>query len=414
MEDKKKIFIKGERVAKNSSIVVALIGLIKGIIGIISGSIALIAQAIDSLTDVFSSLAVYTGLKLAQKEPTEKFPYGYYRAETFASLIVAIFIIASGILIIRESILRFLQPSSISYPFFAMSAAALSIPVLYLLVRYNKKIGEEINSQALIGESKNFSFDIYSSILVFISILSLYFGIPWVEPTAGIIISILILKTGFEIGKDAILTLMDAVLKPGHVKKIREIGESVEGVLGVHDIKIRKSGPFCFGEMHMEVEEDLTVDKAHAISEEVEHKAKQECEDLERLNIHIEPAKRKKFRVSIPLKNDKGLDSIVTSHFADVPFFLILDVEKKQIKNWKIKPNPGEKLSKKKGINAAKFLIEEKVNTLIVGELGEAPFHILKDNLVEIYKLPDNKSIEKIIEMIVNKKLMKKSSATET
>lgn len=414
MADMKTSLEKGEKTAKNSSVIVALIGLVKGIVGVLSGSISLIAQAIDSLTDVVSSLTVYIGLRLAQKKPTEKFPYGYYRAETFASLIVSVFIIVSGILILRESVMRFLQPEVISYPFIAMLAAAFSIPFLYFLAKYNKKVGEEINSQALVGEGKNFTYDVYSSILVFIGILSLYFGVPWIEPTAGVVISIFILKNGVELGRDSILTLMDAVLKPEHLRKIKEIAEGVQGVVGVHDIKIRKSGPFCFGEMHMEVEKDLSVDKAHAISEEVEQKAKQECKELEKLIIHIEPVKRTRLKVAIPVDNNRGLESKAIPHFADASYFLIVDVDEKQIKNWSVKQNPGAKLNKKKGITAAKFLIDEKVNTLIVGELGEGPFHVLRDSFVEMYKLSGDTAVKEIVEMLLKGELEKVVSPLKT
>jgi len=103
---KERALWRGEKTVKLSSFAVAIIGLTKGFVGLFTGSVALLAQAVDSFTDVFASVTVYLGLKFAQKKPTEKFPYGYYRAETFASLIVAIIIILSGLEIARESIMR--------------------------------------------------------------------------------------------------------------------------------------------------------------------------------------------------------------------------------------------------------------------------------------------------------------------
>jgi cation diffusion facilitator family transporter len=87
LANQKAVLEKGEKATKVSSFVVALIGLAKGIVGVFSGSISLLAQAVDSLTDVFASLTVYVGLKVAGKKPTDRFPYGYYRAETIASLL---------------------------------------------------------------------------------------------------------------------------------------------------------------------------------------------------------------------------------------------------------------------------------------------------------------------------------------
>jgi predicted Fe-Mo cluster-binding NifX family protein len=159
--------------------------------------------------------------------------------------------------------------------------------------------------------------------------------------------------------------------------------------------------------MHMEVEEDLPVERAHAIAEEVERKAKEECRELESLVIHMEPAKRKKFRIAIPVEEDKGLESTPNPHFGSASNFIIIEIDQGRIKNWTVKPNPGAKLSKKRGITSANFLITDRVNTLLAGELGEGPFHVLRDGLVEIYSLPNDSGIREAVEDFLNDKLEK-------
>ncbi len=398
---------RGEKAAKLSSFAVAVIGLAKGAVGLFSGSIALFAQAVDSLTDLFASLTVYLSLKLAQRRPTEKFPYGYYRAETFASLVVAAFILISGVEILRQSVFRFLQPEVVSFPQYALSVAVISIPILYFLAKYTRKIGEEINSQAIIGQAKNFILDTYSSMLVFVGVLSSYLGVPWIEALVGVLISVFILKTGVGLGRDAILTLMDAIVKPEYISKIRRSAEKVQGVIDVHDVKIRKSGPFYFGEMHIEIEEGLPIEKAHIITEEVVQKAKQEFKELETLTIHLEPAKREKFRIAIPIEENKGLESKIKPHFAKASNFMLVDIDQGRIKNWFVKPNPGAELIRKRGTSAANFLTTNKVNVVFAGEIGEGPFHLLRDSFVGIYKLQKDSRIVESIEDFLHGKLEK-------
>jgi len=412
---KKSFLQRGEKTAKLSALVVALIGLMVGAIGLLANSIALLAQAVHSLTHVFALIIVYLGLKFAERTPTEKFPYGYYRAETFASLIVAILIVVSGVEILRESVLQFLQPEVVSHPYIALSIAAISIPFFYFLAKYNEKVGEEIGSQALVAEAKDFALDVYSSILVFIGVLASYFGVPWIEVLVGAIVGVFILKTGIGLGRDAILTLMDAVVHPDQVVKMKRLAEEVQGVVGVHDLKIRKSGPFCFGEMRMEVKEDLPVEKAQAITEEVEQKLKQECKQLETLIIQVEPRKREKFRIAIPIEKDKGLESMAKPHFGSAPYFILVDVDRGEMKNWAIKPNPSAKLSRKRGISSANFLKKEKVNTLIVNELGEGPFHVLRDSFIDIYELPEEITISEAVNAFLDGRLrrMAEPSITE-
>ena len=80
---------KGERAAKYSTLTNLILSIIKGVFGLLSGSVALIADSINSFSDIFASFAVYIGLKLSQRKPNQKFPYGYYKAETLSSLIIA-------------------------------------------------------------------------------------------------------------------------------------------------------------------------------------------------------------------------------------------------------------------------------------------------------------------------------------
>jgi len=206
---------KGETTAKLSTIAATLLGILKGAIGSLSGSIALLADAVHSLSDVFASLAVWLGLRLAQKKPTEKFPYGYYKAETLASLVVAVVILASGIEILWEAIKKFSSPSEISHSFLALTVAVFSMVLSYLLSRYKGKRGREINSQALIGESKHSMVDMYLSLAVFSGILFSHFGVLWVEPLAGLVIGIAIVRLSVGLAKDTVLVLMDACLEVG-------------------------------------------------------------------------------------------------------------------------------------------------------------------------------------------------------
>jgi cation diffusion facilitator family transporter len=396
---------KGETTAKLSTIAVALLAVLKGFIGFLSGSIALLADAVHSLSDVLASLAVWLGLRLAQKKPTEKFPYGYYKAETLASLAVAVVILASGIEILWESIKKFSSPSTISFPFLALSVAIFSMMFSYLLSRYKGKTGREINSRALIGESKHSMVDVYLSLAVFSGILFSHFGVLWVEPLAGLIIGIAIVRLSVGLARDTVLVLMDACLRPDRIDQIKTIAKGVSGVKGVHDVKIRRSGPFVFGEMHVEVEEEMAVERAHAISDEIERKIKDDIGEIDSLTIHVEPAEIEAYRVAVPIDNDAGLESTINPHLGKAPHFLFIDIDNRKVEKWFASQNPGVGLEKKRGITSAQFLIEHKVNVLLVKELGEGPFHLLKDNLVKIYRISDNTDLRQTLDAFQRKEL---------
>lgn len=167
-------FKKGEKAAIYSSLINLLLAIIKAIIGFLSGSITLIADSIHSFSDIAAS--AYVGLKLSGRDTDEKFPYGYYKVESFASLIISILIIIMGIEIALESYKAFLNPNIIQIPLISLTVAALSVFISFLLARYKDKIGKEIGSQALINDGKHSFIDIFSSLIVFIGISSSFLG----------------------------------------------------------------------------------------------------------------------------------------------------------------------------------------------------------------------------------------------
>ncbi len=238
MENHSEVFSKGEKTAKIGLVAVVFMGFVKGIAGFLSGSVSLLAQSLDSVTDVFSLVAVSLGMQLSKKPPSERFRYGYYRAETLVSLLVAILILLTGIQILRESASRILSPQPVSTPLVAVAVALLSIPVLYLLHQHMRRVGVEINSQSLINQAEDFKADMYTSIIVMVSVLSSMLGHYIVEGLAGSLISLQVLKLGGTLSWQALLVLMDAVIDPERIIQIKETAEKVRGVKEASRIRI--------------------------------------------------------------------------------------------------------------------------------------------------------------------------------
>jgi len=397
MDDKTRINLrKGEKAAIYSSLTNLLLAILKGIIGILSGSIALIADSVHSFSDIVASLAVFIGLRLSQRKPDEMFPYGYYKIESFVSLIVSAIIIVTGIEIALESFNVFINPTTIEMPLISLSVAAFSAVICFLLARYKEKVGRDIDSQALINEGKHSFIDIFSSLIVFVGILSSYLGFLSIEGISGISVAFLIVYMGLKLAKYDVLVLLDASMDPEKLNEIKLIAKGVEGVENVHDVKVRRSGPFVFAELYLETEKGLSVRKASDITEEVKRTVKDEIRNLDTLTVQIEPYKKEKLRVAVPVENRKGLQSTVSEHFARAPYILFANVSNGEITDIVIKENPGVKLEKKKGLETADFLGKENVDVLIGNEVGEGPMYALNDKLIDVI-FPKGKNLEEII-----------------
>ena len=373
---------RGEQAAKYSTLTNLALSIIKGVFGVLSGSVALIADSIHSFSDIFASLAVYIGLKLSQRKPDEKFPYGYYKAETMSSLIIAVIILFSGLEIASESVQGIINPQPLKLPVIAILVAVFSVAVSLLLARYKQRVGDEIESPALIGDAKHSLIDVFSSVLVFFGIISSYMGYLSLQGVVGLLVALLIIWMGLKIGKDAVLVLLDASIDTETVQKIKKIALSVDGVEGIHEVRVRSSGPYMFAELHLETKKNLSVEKAHGISDKVERQIREEVGQLETLLVQVEPVKKEVIRFALPLKNKDGLKSIPSNHFGKVPYFLIWDVHHGEIENYQIKDNPAHELEKKRGIKTAEFLVNEKIDVFLGDELGEGPRYALSENVI--------------------------------
>ena len=255
--------------------------------------------------------------------------------------------------------------------------------------------------------------DVYTSLLVFAGVFLGVIGFHFGEALIGFSIGVYVLIRGLLFGKDAALVLMDVSPNPQMVNKMKMIAESVPGVIGSHDIRLRKSGPVFFGEMHIELQEGLSLERAHVISDDVETRIKENFKDMELVTVHVGLAHKKKNLIASPIMEDKGTDSLISPHFGSAPYFGFTLVEAGQVLSFYVKENKGAKLQHKKGIQAADLLVEEKVDALLTADIGEGPFHVLGNNLIQIYHIQAPLKVHEAVSLFNQKSLERVITPTE-
>jgi predicted Fe-Mo cluster-binding NifX family protein len=160
--------------------------------------------------------------------------------------------------------------------------------------------------------------------------------------------------------------------------------------------------------------EGLSLERAHAISEEIERRIKERFSDLESVTVHVGLAHKNTMKIAVPIVENKGLDSLTSQHFGSAPVFAFVDVQKNQVIGFYVKENEGAKLSQKKGMRAANLLIGENIDALIAGGVGEGPFHTLGDSMVLIYRLPTEPvTVQEAIRLLNENLLQKMATSTE-
>lgn len=388
----------GANTSKNSTFTLVFLAALKGTVGFYSGSSALIADAIHTSLDIFTSFAVWVGLKFSMKHAEEKFPYGYYKAENLVSLFVSIIILFSGVELVRNALISITNPVEIELQGIALGTAIFSAIAMYALSQYKVRIGRQIDSQALIADAMHSYTDVFSSVVVVVSIAGSILGLPWFDSIGVLVISLLIFKLGIGIARDSALTLMDAWLDKDSITRIRQNVGGIQGVKMVEDIRLRKSGLVVFGEIAVEIAGDVNLKRVEMLSEEIEKTVKKEVTNLEHLVVNAKPGKTPVVKIAIPVVANKGLHSKISRHFGKAPYYIIISIEKNKIKSWNVSENPAAGLDRKMGVKTADFLKSMGANIVVVSEIGEGPFHILRDNFVKMLQMPEAvEDVEKIV-----------------
>jgi len=283
---------KGGAVAARSFVVLVLVGIVEVVAGVFSASVALIADGAHSFADAAVSLIVWVGLRLSRKAPDGKFHFGYYRVETFSSIVAAIFMSIMGVIILYESYQVLLYARQIVNVEIAMIVALLAASIAMIMSMYKRREAKRFDSLALKTDAFNSVKDFLTSITAFVGVAaSHYLGLIQTDSIAGIIIALFIFSVSYYIIKEASLVLMDACSCPEIVSDIENIAKSITHVRRVHSIRLRKLGPYLVGDMHVEVDGKMTVDEAYNITAQIEEKVKQEFDEVAEIKVKIEPVK---------------------------------------------------------------------------------------------------------------------------
>lgn len=287
------ILARGERATKISIISLVSLGTLLLFVGLLSGSAGLRGSGIDTLADSFVSFIVLIGLRLLRKPPDERFQFGYYKTESLASMIVSIFLGAIGVWLFYISYLSFLSPRELNQPFIAIVVSIFSAAFFFALASYKGKVGRTLDSLAMKTDAKNTLTSGLISAVVFVGLALSYFGIYHADAVAGMIMAALTFVIAYTAIKESSLVLLDGCACTDVRGNIKEIAGTVPGVKEVHEVLLRKSGPYILGEMHIKIDGNLPVYDAHDIIEKIEKLAKEKVPVLKRLTIKIEPIEKK-------------------------------------------------------------------------------------------------------------------------
>ena len=269
---------------------------IKVFTGFIGNSYALIADGVESVTDIFTSIIVFSGFKIGAKPPDENHPWGHGKAESLAALFVALILCVVAVGIALQSIKEIANPSLAPAPY-TLIVLVVVIFSKELLFRFLLKKSKDLDSLALKADAWHSRSDSLTSLAAFVGIgVSLFGGEKYVsaDDWAALFASGIILFNGIKILRSATDGLMDTSSDPEIEARVRNIAKGIEGVINVEKCRVRQSGSGFFLEVHIEVDGGISVYNGHEMAHRVKGALIDSNLKIIDAVIHVEPEGRQK------------------------------------------------------------------------------------------------------------------------
>lgn len=282
----------GQKVTLVGVLVNTLLILLKIAAGIFGKSQALIADAVHSLSDLFTDAMVLIGFKIGRKAPDEGHPFGHARIETLVSAVIGLALIGTAIYLGLKSALAIYRHMEYHPTNLALIGAAVSVALKEGLYHYTARTGRRIKSRLILANAWHHRSDALSSVAVLLGVAGARIRPSWhiLDSFAALLVSFFIVKVGLDIIQESLLEFIDRAPSPDILRKIQHHVTNVEGVLDVHDLRVRTSGGLYQAEVHVVVNGLLTVKEGHRIAKAVESCLAEKVEDLHSVIVHVDPA----------------------------------------------------------------------------------------------------------------------------
>jgi ferrous-iron efflux pump FieF len=269
------------------SVAVVLIGA-KFVAWGMSGSVSILATLIDSTLDALASLVNLLAVRHALSPADKEHRFGHGKAEALAGLAQAMFITGSAVFLLLESGRRVLEPVAVESPGVGMSVMVFSIAATLLLLGFQRHVVRKTGSTAIQADALHYRTDLLVNGSVIIALWLSTSGWPGFDAVFAIGIALYILLSAWGIVSHAFDHLMDRELPDSDRSTIEKIAISHPSVHGIHDLRTRRSGIATFIQLHLELDDDLSLLQAHRISDEVEASLESPYPGAE-IIIHIDP-----------------------------------------------------------------------------------------------------------------------------
>jgi cation diffusion facilitator family transporter len=282
---------RGIRAAQAGIVVNTGFAALKLVAGLVGNSYALIADAVESTTDIFSSVIVWGGLRVAGRDPDERYPFGYGKAEPLAAVVVSLMLLTAAGGIAIASVAEIRMPHHAPEPW-TLAVLVAVVAGKWALSRAVRTVANDIGSTAVQADASHHLSDAITSAAAFVGISVAVIAGPGFESAddwAALFAAVIITYNGARILRPALHDLMDRMPGPDVVEPVRRAAEGVEGVLATEKLAVRKAGMAYRVTIHVQADPAMSLDAAHVLGGKVKAAIRAAVPKVQSVLVHLEP-----------------------------------------------------------------------------------------------------------------------------
>lgn len=262
--------------------------IIKLFVGLFSNSVSILADAFNNLSDAASSIITIVGFKMANKPADAEHPFGHGRIEYITAMIVSFMVMLVGLQFVKTSFQKIINPTPVTFELLPFILLLISIGFKFWLSKFNKSIGNKINSSTLKATATDAMGDVFTSTTVVISFLISKFTTLPIDGYIGIVVALAIVYSGFSLIKETLSPLLGEPPDPVLVSDITDMVMSYDNITGIHDLIVHNYGPGrIMASIHAEIPSNIDIMEIHHIIDTAEREISKKLNIY--LVIHMDP-----------------------------------------------------------------------------------------------------------------------------
>jgi cation diffusion facilitator family transporter len=277
-----------ERILAGILLLNLLVASAKAAVGYFFGSLAVASDAIHSFLDSASNVVGLFAMRIASSPPDREHPYGHGKVEIVAAVSVGLLIASASIGVAWRAVSALISGTVETRPdllAFAVMGGTLIVNVA--IASWERARGRELNSRFLLADAAHTTSDVLVTLGVLVSLTLTRFGLAWADPVASLIVTLVIARVGWNIVAPNVQVLIDRAAVDE--ERVRALAASVPGVIGCHRIRSRGIAGAVHLDLHLVVDAEVSLRRAHEVSHQVEAKLKAELAEVTDVTIHVEP-----------------------------------------------------------------------------------------------------------------------------